>query len=107
MTGAPVPPEADAVVMIEYPSRDKELIHFQQSATKGQNIVPAGSEALKGQTLLHAGTRLGYDELGIAAQIGAIHLRCAKKPRVAILSTGDEIVPIDATPGPYQIRNSN
>jgi molybdopterin molybdotransferase len=107
MTGAPVPPEADAVVMIEYTTRDKELIHFQQSATKGQNIVHAGSEALKGQTLLHAGTRLGYAELGLAAQIGATHLRCAKKPRVAILSTGDEIVAIDATPGPFQIRNSN
>jgi len=107
MTGAPVPPEADAVVMIEYTSRDKNLIRFQQSATKGQNIVHAGSEAAKGQSLLSSGTRLGYAELGLAAQIGATQLRCAKKPRVAILSTGDEIVPIDASPGPFQIRNSN
>jgi molybdopterin molybdotransferase len=107
MTGAPVPPEADAVVMIEYSSRDKELVRFQHSAAKGQNIVAAGSETAKDQTLLHAGTRLGYAELSLAAQIGAIHLRCAKKPRVAILSTGDEIVPIDASPGPFQIRNSN
>jgi molybdopterin molybdotransferase len=107
MTGAPVPPDAGAVVMIEYTSRDKEFIHFQQAATKGQNIVPAGSEAAKDQSLLQPGTRLGYAELGLAAQIGATQLRCAKKPRVAILSTGDEIVPIDASPGPYQIRNSN
>ena len=107
MTGAPAPPEADAVVMIEYTSRDKELIHFQQSATRGQNIVAAGSESAKDQLLLQPGTRLGYAELGIAAQIGATQLRCAKKPRVAILSTGDEIVPIDASPGPFQIRNSN
>jgi molybdopterin molybdotransferase len=107
MTGAPVPTEADAVVMIEYTSRDKEFIHFQQTATKGQNIVPAGSETAKDQPLLRPGTRLGYAELGLAAQIGATQLRCAKKPRVAILSTGDEIVPIDATPGPFQIRNSN
>jgi molybdopterin molybdotransferase len=107
MTGAPVPPEADAVVMIEYTTRDKEFIHFQQSATKGQNIVPSGSETAKDQSLLQAGTRLGYAELGLAAQIGATHLRCARKPRVAILSTGDEIVPIDASPGPFQIRNSN
>jgi molybdopterin molybdotransferase len=57
--------------------------------------------------LLHAGTRLGYAELSLAAQIGATQLRCAKKPRVAILSTGDEIVPVDAQPGPFQIRNSN
>ena len=107
MTGAPVPPEADAVVMIEYTIRDKDLIHFQQSATNGQNIVPAGSEGSKDQLLLQSGTRLGYAELGLAAQIGATQLRCAKKPRVAILSTGDEIVPIDASPGPFQIRNSN
>jgi molybdopterin molybdotransferase len=107
MTGAPVPPEADAVVMIEYTTRDKDLIRFQQSATKGQNIVPAGSETAKHQSLLQPGTRLGYAELGLAAQIGSTQLRCAKKPRVAILSTGDEIVPVDATPGPFQIRNSN
>jgi molybdopterin molybdotransferase len=107
MTGAPVPPDADAVVMIEYTTREKDLIHFQPSATKGQNIVHAGSEATKGQALLSSGTRLGYAELGLAAQIGATQLRCAKKPRVAILSTGDEIVPVDATPGPFQIRNSN
>jgi molybdopterin molybdotransferase len=107
MTGAPVPPEADAVVMIEYTSRDKEFIHFQQTATKGQNIVPVGSETAKNQSLLPVGTRLGYAELGLAAQIGAAQLRCAKKPRVAILATGDEIVPIDASPGPFQIRNSN
>src|SRR6202166_306133 len=47
MTGAPVPPEADAVVMIEYTTRDKDLIHFQQPSTKGQNIVPASSEGAK------------------------------------------------------------
>jgi molybdopterin molybdotransferase len=107
MTGAPVPPEADAVVMIEYTSRDKAFIHFQQSATKGQNIVPAGSETAKDQPLLSVGTRLGYAELGLAAQIGTTQLCCAKKPRVAILSTGDEIVPIEVSPGPFQIRNSN
>jgi molybdopterin molybdotransferase len=107
MTGAPVPPGADAVVMIEYTSREKEFIHFQQPATKGQNVVPAGSEAAKDQSLLRRGTRLGYAELGLAAQIGATQLLCARKPRVAILSTGDEIVSIDASPGPFQIRNSN
>jgi len=107
MTGAPVPPDADAVVMIEYSSRDNEFIHFQQAATKGQNIVRAGTETAIDQSLLQAGMRLGYAESGLAAQIGATQLRCAKKPRVAILSTGDEIVPIDVTPGPFQIRNSN
>jgi molybdopterin molybdotransferase len=107
MTGAPVPTGADAVVMIEYTHRDGELIHFQQTAAPGQNIIVRASESTKNQTLLHAGTRLGYAELGLAAQIGATRLRCTKKPRVAILSTGDEIVPVDAQPGPFQIRNSN
>lgn len=107
MTGAAVPSGADAVVMIEYTQRDGHQVRFQQSATAGQNVVEKGSEANKGQNLLRAGSRLGYAELGLAAQVGAIQLRCAKKPRVAILSTGDEIVPVDATPGPFQIRNSN
>src|ERR1700721_719525 len=103
----PAPTYPDAVMMIEYTTRDKDLVHFQQSATKGQNIVPAGSEGAKNQLLLQSGTRLGYAELSLAAQIGATQLRCAKKPRVAILSTGDEIIPVDASPGPFQIRNSN
>jgi molybdopterin molybdotransferase len=107
MTGAAVPPGADAVVMIEHTQRKGEEICFQQNATPGQNFVEKGSEAAKGQMLLRSGSRLGYAELGLAAQIGAIKVRCAKKPRVAILSTGDEIVPVDATPGPFQIRNSN
>ena len=107
MTGAAVPPGADAVVMIEHTDRDGDEIHFQKNATAHQNIVKKGSEATQGQTLLRSGSRLGYAELGLAAQIGATKLRCAKKPRVAILSTGDEIVAVDATPGPFQIRNSN
>jgi molybdopterin molybdotransferase len=107
MTGAAVPPDADAVVMIEYTQRDGDIVRFLQTSAIGQNIVPKGGEAAKGQILLPKGTRLGYAELALAAQIGAAKLLCAKKPRVAILSTGDEIVPVDAAPGPFQIRNSN
>jgi len=107
MTGAPVPPDADAIVMIEHTRREGHTVHFQQNAKTGQNIVPKGSEGTAGKILLRQGTRLGYAELGLAAQIGFTQLRCAKKPRVAILSTGDEVVSIDVTPGPSQIRNSN
>lgn len=107
MTGAAVPPGADAVVMIEHTHREENEIHFQKNATPAQNIVQKGSEATKNQTVLHGGARLGYAELGLAAQLGAAKLCCAKKPRVAILATGDEIVPVDASPGPFQIRNSN
>jgi molybdopterin molybdotransferase len=107
MTGAAVPQGADAVVMIEHTHRDGNEIHFQQNAAPAQNIVQQGSEATKAQTVLHRGARLGYAELGLAAQLGAAKLCCARRPRVAILATGDEIVPVDASPGPFQIRNSN
>jgi molybdopterin molybdotransferase len=107
MTGAAVPSGADAVVMIEHTKRDGDEVRFERDAVAGQNIVPRGSEARAGQTLLTPGMRLGYAELASAAQVGAAELKCASKPRVAILSTGDEIVPVDSIPGRFQIRNSN
>ncbi len=107
MTGAAVPANADAVVMIEQTSREGDLVRFERAAQPGQNIVPRGSEASGAQAILTPGMRLGYAELALAAQVGAVQLRCAQRPRVAILSTGDEVVLIDETPGPFQIRNSN
>ena len=107
MTGAAVPAGADAVVMIEQTSREGYLVRFERTAQPGQNIVPRGSEAFAAQTILTPGMRLGYAELALAAQVGAAQLECARRPRVAILSTGDEVVLIDETPGPFQIRNSN
>ncbi len=107
MTGAAAPAGADAVVMIEHTSREGDLVRFERPAQAGQNIVPRGSEAAAAQTMLTPGMRLGYAELALAAQVGAVRLQCAQRPRVAILSTGDEVVLIDETPGPFQIRNSN
>ncbi len=107
MTGAAVPASADAVVMIEHTSREGDLVHFERAAQPGQNIVPRGSEAAAAQTILTPGMRLGYAELALAAQVGAVHLQCAQRPRVAILSTGDEVVLADENPGKFQIRNSN
>jgi molybdopterin molybdotransferase len=107
MTGAAVPNAADAVVMIEHTSRDGDLVRFDRVAQPGQNIVPRGSEAKLGEPILSPGMRLGYAELALAAQVGATQLRCASKPRVAILSTGDEVVSVDQQPGAFQIRNSN
>ena len=107
MTGAAVPPGADAVVMIEHTTRDGDSVRFDRAAQSAQNIVPRGSEAKRGETILSPGMRLGYAELALAAQVGASQLRCASKPRVAILSTGDEVVSIDQNPGAFQIRNSN
>jgi molybdopterin molybdotransferase len=107
MTGAAVPDGSDAVVMIEHTSRDGDSVRFARAAQPGQNIVPRGSEAQRGETILSPGMRLGYAELALAAQVGAAQLCCGRKPRVAILSTGDEVVSIDQQPGPFQIRNSN
>src|SRR2546429_2447330 len=107
MTGAAVPTGADVVVMIEHTSREGDVVRFERAAQPGQNIVPRGSEAAAAQTILTQGMPLGYAELALAAQVGAVRLRCATRPRVAILSTGDEVVLIDETPGEFQIRNSN
>jgi molybdopterin molybdotransferase len=107
MTGAAVPTGADAVVMIEHTRLEGAAVQFERDTRTGQNIVTRGSEAAAGQTILTPGMRLGYSELALAAQVGTVELQCAKKPRVAILSTGDEVVPVEQTPGPFEIRNSN
>ena len=107
MTGAAVPAGADAVVMIEHTTREGDLVRFERAVEPGQNIVPRGSEAAAAQSILTPGMRLGYAELALAAQVGGVRLECAQRPRVAILSTGDEVVLIDESPGEFQIRNSN
>ncbi len=107
MTGAAVPAGADAVVMIEFTRRSEDNVTFDRGTQSGQNIVPRGSEAHSGDLALRPGLRLGFAELAVAAQVGATTIRCTNKPRVAILSTGDEVVPINETPGPFHIRNSN
>ena len=107
MTGAALPPGADAVVMVEFTRRDRDLITFERPTQPGQNFVLQGSEARTGDVALSPGLRLGFAELAVAAQLGRSTLRCYQRPRVAILSTGDEVVPITDTPGPFHIRNSN
>ena len=107
MTGAAVPAGADAVVMIEHTTREGDLVRLERAVEPGQNIVPKGSEAAAAQSILTPGMRLGYAELALAAQVGVVRLECAQRPRVAILSTGDEVVLIDESPGEFQIRNSN
>jgi molybdopterin molybdotransferase len=111
MTGAAPPQGADAVEMIEFTRAEQSgnttRIHFTRTAKPGQNIVPRGSEALAGQTLLRAGARLGYVELSLAAQVGCVRPEVWARPRIGILSTGDEVVNAAETPGPLQIRNGN
>jgi len=107
MTGAALPSGADAVVMIEHTHREGDKVRFDRDARIGQNFVPRGNEAKSGEVVLTPGTRLGYAEMALAAQVGQTELLCAAKPRTAILSTGDEVVLVNQKPGPFQIRNSN
>jgi molybdopterin molybdotransferase len=107
MTGAALPEGADAVVMVEHTSRDGDLIQVDRQLKPGQHVVRRGSEQAAGRAVLAAGTRMGFSELAVAAQVGAAHIAVVKRPRVAVLTTGDEVVDFAATPGPFQIRNSN
>jgi molybdopterin molybdotransferase len=107
MTGASVPKGADAVVMIEHTKREGRIITIDRPAKSGDHIVPRGSEARMGALLVPVKTRLGYAEMALAAQAGATRLEVFVTPRVAILSTGDEVVDARKSPGPLQVRNSN
>jgi len=107
MTGAPVPPGADAVVMVEHTTLDEDKVEVTRAVKPGENIVPRGAEARQGSTLLAAGTRLQEAAIALAASAGKSSLEVYRRPQIAILSTGDEIVGITSKPGPTQIRNSN
>ncbi|MCU1285236.1 MAG: molybdopterin molybdochelatase [Acidobacteriales bacterium] len=108
MTGAAVPAGADAIVMMEYTIRlSDDSVQINRAVKNGENIVPAGSEARAGEILLKCGSRIGYPQIAVAASVGKSKLDVYAKPRIAILSTGDEVVDIADSPGPHQIRNSN
>jgi molybdopterin molybdotransferase len=107
MTGAAVPDGGNAVIMIEHTQRSGDTITLDREVTSGQHIVQHGSEQSVGRPVLSKGTHLGFAQVAVAAQVGAAQLTVFRKPRIAILSTGDEVVDFAATPGPFQIRNSN
>ena len=107
MTGAATPPGADAVVMVEYTSLSGNRVTITRAVESGDNIAPTGSEARAGDVLLQPGTRIDYSAIAAAASVGHDLLSVFRRPRVAILSTGDEVVEVAEHPGPHQIRNSN
>jgi molybdopterin molybdotransferase len=107
MTGAGVPAGADAVVMIEHTQREASIITLERTAKSGDHIVVKGSEARRGALMVAPKTRLGYAEMALCAQVGATRLEVFTKPRLAVLSTGDEVVDARTVPGPLQVRNSN
>src|SRR4051794_34783028 len=107
-TGSPVPPGADAVVMVENTREVSGRIEIRQERiTTGENIRPIGVDMARGQQVLAAGTAIGPAEMGLLASLGHAEPLVHPRPRVAVLSTGDEIVEPWQTPAPGQIRDAN
>ena len=107
MTGAPAPLGTDAVVMVEYTSRHGDRVQITKGVASGENIVPVGAEARRGDLMIPPGARLDQAAIAVAASVGKTRLQVHVRPRVAVLATGDELVEITAQPGSTQIRNSN
>src|SRR4029077_9259806 len=101
MTGAAVPRGADAVVMQEHTRAEGTSIVFERFAHAGQDFVPEGKEIRAGEVVVPRGARLGYAELAMAAQVGRASVIAYRRPRVAILSTGDEVVAVEQALGPF------
>jgi molybdopterin molybdotransferase len=93
--------------MVEYTSRRGDRVEITRSVHTGENIVPTGSEGKRGAILLSPGTRIGEAAVAVMASVGKASVQVYAKPRVAVLSTGDEVVPVEAAPRDTQIRNSN
>ncbi len=107
MTGAPVPDGANAVVMVEHTERSSQAVIVQRAVAAGENVVAMGAEARRGATMVERGTRVNHTIVAIAAAVGRPEVAAYRRPRVAILATGDELVDINLPPAPNEIRNSN
>lgn len=110
MTGAPLPPGADAVIQIEltrYDGPESTWVEVLQPVAPGNNVRPAGEDMRRGQMILQRGTVIGPWEIGVLATLGQATVPVTRRPRVAILGTGDEVVEVDQPLTPGKIRNSN
>lgn len=107
-TGGFLPEGADAVVMVEYAnSLGGNEIEVTRPVTKGENVLEKAGDVARGESVLQAGRRLRPQDIGILAGLGITEITVFKRPRVAIISTGDEIVAVAETPSPGQVRDIN
>lgn len=107
MTGAPMPAGADQVVMVEHVTRDGDYVVINDPAKPGENFNPQGVEAREGDLVLDARKRLRFPDIGLLATYGHTNVSVYRRPTVAILATGDEVIDITQRPRPDQVRNSN
>jgi molybdopterin molybdotransferase len=107
MTGAPIPAGADAVAMVEHVRRVDGRVSIDGAAQPLQFINPQGCEAGAGEIVLHAGKRMDYTDVAMLAAFGRTRVQVFRRPVVAIVATGDEIVEVSRQPAAFQIRNSN
>jgi putative molybdopterin biosynthesis protein len=92
-TGAPIPPGADSVLMVEYTKRSEDEVIVYRSVTPGENIAPSGSDIMLGELILRRCTVIGEREVGVLASVGVKRIRVYRRPRVAVISTGRELIP--------------
>jgi molybdopterin molybdotransferase len=107
MTGAPLPDGADAVVRFEDTDRDGDWVHVKVEVLPGKDTRAAGEDVRKGMLVLHQGSRMRAQEVGMAATLGRKEIMVTRRPRVGILATGDELVEVDEPLAPGKIRNAN
>ena len=106
-TGAPMPPGADAVIMVEYTEEAGGMVTLHREVNSNAEVRPVAQDIAEGQQVLQTGTCLGPQEIGLLASLGLTSILAHPRPRVAVLSSGNEIIEPDAVPGPGQIRDSN
>ncbi len=107
MTGAPIPDGADAVIMIEDTQREGDMVAILKEVEDGENIRMVGEDVRKGSLIIKKGTRIRGAHAGMLAALGRVGVKVAKRPRVAILATGDEVINIGDEMRPGKVRNAN
>ncbi len=107
MTGAPVPVGADAVQQVELTRENADVVEILETVKVGRSIVRRASEIKAGEKVLNRGERINAEMIAVLASFGYAHVNVARRPRVAVLATGTELVRVDQQPAQDQIRDSN